>query len=374
MHRRCTAAFYLSCHPCYRTCWRFPLVTMRRLKGWTTSILSFSPTTPPRNSVPSCGLSMLGALLPYHALAALHIFLSSPDEVSKFLAPRVHDAQCRRLLHIATLCHKYDCSDLLAWALEQAQSNCKSRWGVQCIFSPSLPTIACLVQLHARGVSGLAQWAEPCIRLSIEKDRSTLLAVVRMTGLSSWSSLEAYAYYRLVCLGMADSLSLSVTEQTRLLAGYHNLTELWAKISTARLDMAHACPPAFQADCEANCIGLWHDLCTASTTCASSSLVDLVGRMGWINTASTKALKDGGFVAAAVADVPQRLVNSAAACWSNLRCRKAFRAGVKAVADEMERNALYCMGTGAGLIDHASCTLPLAPAPSLSLGRGRASM
>ncbi|KZV85943.1 hypothetical protein EXIGLDRAFT_841118 [Exidia glandulosa HHB12029] len=192
---------------------------------------------------------------------------SRPDEIASFRDEAPMNAQCIRFLQIMRLTHKYDCSKLMGWAFNIVRSKTRPN-GFYKDFTASLTTIDCIVQLHPLGIRGFTNWAEPLIRHTVGNKNTVHIAVIRLLSSVRWPWLEKYLYYRLLCLGTASWKALTLTdeERMRLLAGYHNLRELWAKLSTERLDIKHNCAAAARVQCMASCLDLWLELCTLPHT------------------------------------------------------------------------------------------------------------
>ncbi|KZV89664.1 hypothetical protein EXIGLDRAFT_838375 [Exidia glandulosa HHB12029] len=288
---------------------------------------------------------------------------SRADEVALYLKTTAFNAQCLRLLQVVVLAHKYDVPQLMQWAFTTVRSQSKAHPR----FTPPVATTTYLVRLHSLKVPGATLWADGIIKTAYTGNGSGLLSVTRVLAPGAWTSLEHWLYYRLLCLGTNSwkTLSLTDSERTRLLAGYHNLRELWAKISTERLRMGHHCPTDVRATCSANCLKLWLELCSASAGATPTAFVDLTGRMRWISTALASFIRKRQSVLSfhdqvmGVTQPKPALSSFAEAILKSIHCLQDFMTAAEAVERDIEKNALRCLDPTIGLIDHTSCTLPL---------------
>jgi len=113
-------------------------------------------------------------------------------------------------------------------------------------FAPAdlLPVIRAFAALHDLDIprSEFLDWAESFIFKDRCFSASHHVAVLRIAAETSWQALERNAYYRIVCApaGGWDALSLTATETTRLLQGFHFLTQVKLRLAaTMPLQVKH---------------------------------------------------------------------------------------------------------------------------------------
>ncbi|KZV85935.1 hypothetical protein EXIGLDRAFT_753045 [Exidia glandulosa HHB12029] len=290
---------------------------------------------------------------------------SRPDEVKKYLETSDLESRCCRLLDLVAITHKYDCPDLMNWALDLASGCCKT------IDKPSTNLVTALIHMYRLGLLGFVDWAEPAVRRGSLAD----VSLIRLASASTWTSIESFAYYRIVCRGPScwSALGVNSSENLRLLRGYVNLSETWTLIAGRVPPIEHVCggSPGVHATgpCPTACITVWDEICRNPKVVKlgvlnKDSTVDIQGRLA----------AAAGLVEHAFAVAPRTIIytqsygtnrpsppDTGISGWHGIMCRAAFRDSVNAYAARSEKMIQRC---AAALLQHLLHSIIASRSPS----------
>ncbi|KZV85934.1 hypothetical protein EXIGLDRAFT_234936 [Exidia glandulosa HHB12029] len=270
---------------------------------------------------------------------------SRPDEVKKYLETSELESRCCRLLDLVAITHKYQCPDLMNWALDLASEACKA------VEKPSAALVTVLIHLYRLDLQGFVEWAEPAVRRGHLSD----VSLIKLASASNWESVNSFAYYRIVCSGPSSWATLDLTppERTRLLAGYINLNETWAIIDSKGPSVAHTCGASTLGlfafgPCPAACTTVWNNICRSPRVVTvglgnRDSTVDIQRRL-----AAAADLVDQACAPIPTVDI------SISTYWSGIACKSAFRDGVKAYSEKSEKMVQLCFDPHSAALDHVN--------------------